>query len=73
MKFSSDYFSQIPPVVFNNKEILFGNVQEIYQFHNQFFLDHLQPVQNSIADISKLFIKFVSLHLLTQSFTASSS
>ncbi len=54
------YFNQIPTIVLANKDILFGNIRDIYQFHNKIFLRELELIQNSISDIARLFIKCVS-------------
>ena len=36
MKLSdSNNYSHIPSIVLANKEILFGNIRDIYQFHNK--------------------------------------
>lgn len=36
MKISdSNNYSQLPSIVSANKEILFGNIKDIYQFHNK--------------------------------------
>jgi hypothetical protein len=57
--------SQLPSIVASNKEILFGNIKEIYQFHSKLFLSQIEAAQCSISEISKLFIKFVNnLNLL---------
>lgn len=31
----SNNFSQVPSILSANKEILFGNIKEIYNFHNK--------------------------------------
>ena len=56
----SNNMTQIPNIVSINKDILFGNIREIYQFHSKLFLYEMEPIQNIVSEISKLFIKFVS-------------
>ncbi|RNA23699.1 guanine nucleotide exchange factor DBS isoform X4 [Brachionus plicatilis] len=47
----------VPHFVLLNKDILFGNIQEIYNFHNKIFLKELELSRDSIPKICKLFIE----------------
>jgi hypothetical protein len=46
---------QVPNIVLANKDILFGNIEDIYQFHSQIFLKRIDTL--SIGCICQLFIE----------------
>lgn len=47
--------------ILTNKDILFGNIQEIFEFHFNLFYPDLDKVKDCVEDVCNLFIKHVSL------------
>ncbi|XP_064638483.1 guanine nucleotide exchange factor DBS-like isoform X2 [Lineus longissimus] len=51
-----DLQDMIPAELIQNKDILFGNLEEIYEFHNGFFLKELENCRNTPALVGKCFV-----------------
>ncbi|KAF4020953.1 hypothetical protein G4228_012693 [Cervus hanglu yarkandensis] len=49
----------IPDVLRNNKEFLFGNIREIYEFHNRTFLKELEKCTENPELLARCFLKRV--------------
>ncbi|XP_043730110.1 probable guanine nucleotide exchange factor MCF2L2 isoform X3 [Cervus elaphus] len=47
----------IPDVLRNNKEFLFGNIREIYEFHNRTFLKELEKCTENPELLARCFLK----------------
>uniref|UniRef100_A0A8C8XZR2 MCF.2 cell line derived transforming sequence-like 2 n=1 Tax=Panthera leo TaxID=9689 RepID=A0A8C8XZR2_PANLE len=47
----------IPDVLQNNKELLFGNIRELYEFHNRTFLKELEKCTENPALLARCFLK----------------
>uniref|UniRef100_A0A8C5M2H6 MCF.2 cell line derived transforming sequence-like 2 n=1 Tax=Leptobrachium leishanense TaxID=445787 RepID=A0A8C5M2H6_9ANUR len=47
----------IPAVLQNNKDILFGNLPEIYEFHKRIFLKELQKCTENADSLGRCFLK----------------
>ncbi|KAM5157235.1 triple functional domain protein isoform 1-T1 [Mantella aurantiaca] len=46
----------IPPGIANNEHIIFGNMQEIYEFHNNIFLKELEKYEQLPEDVGHCFV-----------------
>uniref|UniRef100_A0A8D1ENA5 Guanine nucleotide exchange factor MCF2L2 n=1 Tax=Sus scrofa TaxID=9823 RepID=A0A8D1ENA5_PIG len=51
----------IPDVLQNNKDFLFGNIRELYEFHNRIFLKELEKCTENPELLARCFLKRVSL------------
>ncbi|XP_077924643.1 putative guanine nucleotide exchange factor MCF2L2 isoform X3 [Halichoerus grypus] len=49
----------IPDVLQNNKEFLFGNIRELYEFHNRTFLKELEKCTENPELLARCFLKRV--------------
>ncbi|XP_057594064.1 probable guanine nucleotide exchange factor MCF2L2 isoform X2 [Hippopotamus amphibius kiboko] len=47
----------IPDVLRNNKEFLFGNIRELYEFHNRIFLQELEKCAENPELLARCFLK----------------
>ncbi|XP_072009144.1 triple functional domain protein isoform X3 [Engystomops pustulosus] len=47
---------EIPPGVVNKEHIIFGNMQEIYEFHNNVFLKELEKYEQLPEDVGHCFV-----------------
>ncbi|XP_039098262.1 probable guanine nucleotide exchange factor MCF2L2, partial [Hyaena hyaena] len=47
----------IPDVLQNNKELLFGNIRELYEFHNRTFLKELEKCTENPEFLARCFLK----------------
>ncbi|KAL7991017.1 hypothetical protein Chor_014447, partial [Crotalus horridus] len=52
-----DLIHLIPAVVLNKKEVLFGNLSEIYEFHNRIFLKELENCIEKPELLGRCFLK----------------
>ncbi|RUS89998.1 hypothetical protein EGW08_002265 [Elysia chlorotica] len=46
----------VPPALLGQKHILFGNLEDIYHFHNDVFLNELKECRDSPARVGKIFV-----------------
>ena len=54
----------VPQALRGKRNIIFGNLEKIHQFHNHYFLKEVENCQNSPFLICQSFLKHVSCHLL---------
>uniref|UniRef100_A0A8C5KWZ5 Kalirin, RhoGEF kinase n=1 Tax=Jaculus jaculus TaxID=51337 RepID=A0A8C5KWZ5_JACJA len=47
---------EIPPGILNKEHIIFGNIQEIYDFHNNIFLKELEKYEQLPEDVGHCFV-----------------
>ncbi|KAJ6661403.1 hypothetical protein lerEdw1_015032 [Lerista edwardsae] len=47
---------EIPPGIVNKEHIIFGNMQEIYEFHNNIFLKELEKYEQLPEDVGHCFV-----------------
>ncbi|XP_059822545.1 kalirin isoform X4 [Hypanus sabinus] len=47
---------EIPPGIINKEHIIFGNIQEIYDFHNNTFLKELEKYEQLPEDVGHCFV-----------------
>ncbi|XP_066441813.1 triple functional domain protein isoform X1 [Eleutherodactylus coqui] len=47
---------EIPPGIVNKEHIIFGNMQEIYEFHNNVFLKELEKYEQLPEDVGHCFV-----------------
>ncbi|KAM9305737.1 kalirin [Gastrophryne carolinensis] len=47
---------EIPPGILNKEQIIFGNIQEIYDFHNNIFLKELEKYEQLPEDVGHCFV-----------------
>ncbi|KYO42826.1 hypothetical protein Y1Q_0016202 [Alligator mississippiensis] len=47
---------EIPPGILNKEHIIFGNMQEIYEFHNNIFLKELEKYEQLPEDVGHCFV-----------------
>ncbi|XP_048341707.1 kalirin isoform X6 [Sphaerodactylus townsendi] len=47
---------EIPPGILNREHIIFGNIQEIYDFHNNIFLKELEKYEQLPEDVGHCFV-----------------
>ncbi|KAJ6665473.1 hypothetical protein lerEdw1_003314 [Lerista edwardsae] len=50
---------EIPPGILNKEHIIFGNIQEIYDFHNNIFLKELEKYEQLPEDVGHCFVTWV--------------
>ncbi|XP_066996303.2 kalirin [Anabrus simplex] len=46
----------VPPAIQNKEDIIFGNMQEIYEFHNSVFLKELEKYETMPEDVGHCFV-----------------
>ncbi|MGH0133719.1 UNVERIFIED_CONTAM: hypothetical protein FKN15_053342 [Acipenser sinensis] len=51
---------EIPPGIMNKEHIVFGNIQEIYEFHNNIFIKELEKYEQLPEDVGHCFVTWVS-------------
>uniref|UniRef100_A0A8C4NB02 Trio Rho guanine nucleotide exchange factor a n=2 Tax=Eptatretus burgeri TaxID=7764 RepID=A0A8C4NB02_EPTBU len=47
---------EIPPGIFNKEDIVFGNMQELHEFHNNIFLKELEKYEQLPEDVGHCFV-----------------
>ncbi|KAM4697403.1 kalirin isoform 2-T2 [Rhinophrynus dorsalis] len=47
---------EIPPGIMNKEHVIFGNIQEIYDFHNNIFLKELEKYEQLPEDVGHCFV-----------------
>ncbi|XP_070114178.1 proto-oncogene DBL isoform X2 [Equus przewalskii] len=52
-----DMFDLIPPLLRNKKDVLFGNMAEIYEFHNNIFMSSLENCVDAPERVGPCFLK----------------
>ncbi|KAM7338260.1 hypothetical protein ACRRTK_001744 [Alexandromys fortis] len=50
-------FDLIPPLLRNKKDVLFGNMAEIYEFHNNIFMGSLEDCSNAPERVGPCFLE----------------
>ncbi|XP_051035088.1 proto-oncogene DBL [Phodopus roborovskii] len=50
-------FDLMPPLLRNKKDVLFGNMAEIYEFHNNIFMSSLEDCSNAPERVGPCFLK----------------
>ncbi|XP_041910301.1 proto-oncogene DBL [Arvicola amphibius] len=50
-------FDLIPPLLRNKKDVLFGNMAEIYEFHNNIFMSRLEDCSNAPERVGPCFLE----------------
>jgi hypothetical protein len=54
----------IPQALRGQRNVIFGNVEKIYEFHSQYFLQELERCENSPLLVGQCFLRHVScLHM----------
>ncbi|XP_042523526.1 proto-oncogene DBL [Dipodomys spectabilis] len=52
-----DMFALMPPLLRNKKDILFGNMAEIYEFHNNIFMSSLENCSHAPERVGSCFLE----------------
>nr|XP_058147020.1 proto-oncogene DBL isoform X3 [Dasypus novemcinctus] len=52
-----DMFELIPPLLRNKKDVLFGNMAEIYEFHNNIFMSSLENCSDAPERVGSCFLE----------------
>uniref|UniRef100_A0A8C6R317 Mcf.2 transforming sequence n=1 Tax=Nannospalax galili TaxID=1026970 RepID=A0A8C6R317_NANGA len=50
-------FDLMPPLLRNKKDVLFGNMEEIYEFHNNIFMSSLENCSNAPERVGPCFLQ----------------
>jgi hypothetical protein len=50
----------IPQALRGQRNVIFGNVEKIYEFHSQYFLQELEKCENSPLLVGQYFLHHVS-------------
>ncbi|XP_023554857.1 proto-oncogene DBL isoform X3 [Octodon degus] len=50
-------FDLMPPALRNKKDVLFGNMAEIYEFHNNIFMSSLENCSNALERVGPCFLE----------------
>uniref|UniRef100_A0A3B5KVJ4 DH domain-containing protein n=1 Tax=Xiphophorus couchianus TaxID=32473 RepID=A0A3B5KVJ4_9TELE len=53
---------EIPPGIINKEHIIFGNMQDLYEFHHNIFLKELEKYEQLPEDVGHCFVTWVQLH-----------
>lgn len=51
----------IPQALRGQRNVVFGNIEKIYEFHNQYFLTELEHCENNPFIVGQCFLDFVSI------------
>uniref|UniRef100_A0A8C2IHK0 Trio Rho guanine nucleotide exchange factor b n=1 Tax=Cyprinus carpio TaxID=7962 RepID=A0A8C2IHK0_CYPCA len=52
---------EIPPGIVNKEHIIFGNMQDLYEFHHNIFLKELEKYEQLPEDVGHCFVTWVSV------------
>ncbi|XP_040855426.1 proto-oncogene DBL isoform X4 [Ochotona curzoniae] len=52
-----EMFDLMPPLLRNKKDVLFGNMAEIYEFHNNVFMNSLENCTNAPERVARCFLE----------------
>ena len=52
----------IPQALRGQRNVVFGNIEKIYEFHNQYFLTELEHCENNPFIVGQCFLDFVSIY-----------
>ncbi|XP_058515032.1 proto-oncogene DBL isoform X2 [Ochotona princeps] len=52
-----EMFDLMPPLLRNKKDVLFGNMAEIYEFHNNVFMNSLEDCTNAPERVARCFLE----------------
>ena len=50
----------VPQALRGKRNVVFGNLEQIHQFHSQYFLKALERCENSPLHVARIFLKHVS-------------
>lgn len=48
--------ANVPPAISGKEDIIFGNIEEIYRFHNHIFLKELEKYETMPEDVGHCFV-----------------
>lgn len=51
----------IPQALRGQRNVVFGNIEKIYEFHNQYFLTELEHCENNPFIVGQCFLDFVCI------------
>lgn len=51
--------SSVPAQILNKDDVIFGNMEEIYDFHNRIFLKELEKYETMPEDVGHCFVTWV--------------
>lgn len=54
----------IPQALRGQRNVIFGNIEKIYEFHNQSFLQELEKCEHLPFSVGQSFLKHVSIYFL---------
>ena len=49
-----------PPGIWGKQKVVFGNIEEIYEFHNKIFLKELEKYETIPEDVGHCFVTWAS-------------
>lgn len=58
---------EIPQALRGQRNVIFGNIEKIYEFHSQHFLKELERHENCPLQVGESFLKHVSSYIYTVS------
>lgn len=70
LQFITDHYvpelqrDDVPQVLRGKGSVIFGNLEKIYQFHNQCFLAHLEMCESQPFLVGQYFLQYVSYSAL---------
>ncbi len=53
----------VPQALRGKRNVVFGNLEQIHQFHSQYFLKALERCENSPLHVARIFLKHVSFNM----------
>lgn len=51
----------IPQALRGQRNVIFGNIEKIYEFHSQYFLQELEQCEQSPLSVGQCFLRHVSI------------
>jgi len=58
--------TSIPPPLQGKEDVIFGNMEEIHDFHNDVFLRELEKYETMPEDVGHCFVTWVSMNILVE-------
>lgn len=55
--------NSVPAPIHNKEDIIFGNMEEIYEFHNNMFLKELEKYETMPEDVGHCFVTWVRTYV----------
>jgi triple functional domain protein len=60
--------ANVPAPMQGKEDVIFGNMEEIHDFHNDVFLRELEKYETMPEDVGHCFVTWVSMHVFAEAY-----